>query len=266
MIDMQKTDILGIPVFTGPLGHAINYVIEQCIAPTREMNLRISATGAHGLVTARKSPEFRDALKSCFLNLPDGMPGVWVGRLKGHKQMERCYGPDFFEAVIKRSAQHPVNHFFCGGKPGIAEELKTVCERSMQNTRVAGTFSPPFGDMTDAGLRELGARVTAGNSHILWIGLSTPKQELFARRIADFVSVRFIITVGAAFDFFTGNVIQAPRFIQRSGLEWLFRLCIEPKRLFSRYVRIVPQFILFNLIELIIPSHYNKNKRSADVF
>jgi N-acetylglucosaminyldiphosphoundecaprenol N-acetyl-beta-D-mannosaminyltransferase len=254
MTDMQKVEILGIPVFAGPLDHAIDCVIEQCIAPAKEMNLRISATGAHGLVTARKNPDFRETLKSCFLNLPDGMPGVWVGRLKGQKQMERCYGPDFFSAVLKKTAPHPVNHFFCGGKQGVPEELKSVCECTMQNHHISGTFSPPFTPMMDDDLADLGKKINECAADILWIGMSTPKQELFAARIAKFVNVRFIITIGAAFDYFTGKVIQAPRFVQRSGLEWLFRLCVEPKRLVKRYCKVVPLFIIFTILDFLAPA------------
>lgn len=255
MFDEQRVFILGIPVYAGPLQAAVDHVISACIERNENHNLRISATGAHGLVTARKDAAFRNVLQSCYLNLPDGMPGVWVGKLKGKKSMERCYGPDFFKAVIEKSGSHPINHFFCGGKPGIADELKTVCEHSMENKHITGTFSPPFGPMTDNELAELGKTITAAQTHILWIGLSTPKQELFATRIARFVNVRFIITIGAAFDFFTGKVIQAPRIIQRSGLEWFFRLCIEPRRLFKRYFTVVPLFIFYNVLDSFTPSH-----------
>jgi N-acetylglucosaminyldiphosphoundecaprenol N-acetyl-beta-D-mannosaminyltransferase len=260
MESFSTIPVLNIKMYADRLSHAADLVLEGCCNDTTKGNLRISATGAHGLVTAQKKSEFKETLNSCFLNLPDGMPAVWVGRLKGARTMERCYGPDFFTEVIKRSASHTINHFFCGGKPGVAEELKFICQPLLQNSRVVGTFSPPFNGMTDFELNELGTYITAANTHILWIGLSTPKQELFARRLAPYVKVHFIITIGAAFDFFTGHVKQAPRFIQRAGIEWLFRLCIEPRRLFKRYFEIVPQFILYTIIDFFtLYRHRQKN-------
>jgi N-acetylglucosaminyldiphosphoundecaprenol N-acetyl-beta-D-mannosaminyltransferase len=238
-------------MYAGRLAVAAQHVIEICTNGEKR-NRCVSATGAHGLVTAKHDLKFRAVLEDFYLNLPDGKPSVWVGRLKGRKQMERCYGPDFFEAVIRGSADRPVRHFFCGGKEGVAEELKKVCAEKMGNKNVAGCFSPPFREMTDDEMKNLGDTVTAAKTDILWIGLSTPKQELFAAKIAEYVKVHFIVAVGAAFDFYTGRVKQAPRFMQRAGLEWFFRLCMEPERLYKRYIKIVPLFIFYNIMETFL--------------
>lgn len=261
MNTISSVNILGIPLYAGTLSSAVNLVINRCCEVSISKNLRISATGAHGLVTSYKIQSFKRTLSTCYLNLPDGMPGVWIGRLKGQRQMQRCYGPDFFELLIKRSAEYKINHFFCGGKSGIAEKLRQVCQDKMHNTNIRGTYCPPFRTMTDNELQELGKHIDSCNTDILWIGLSTPKQELFAEKIAQFTNVRFIISVGAAFDFHTGNVIQAPKILQRSGLEWFFRLCMEPKRLFRRYSKIVPLFIFYNINEFIALIFF-KNRRS----
>jgi N-acetylglucosaminyldiphosphoundecaprenol N-acetyl-beta-D-mannosaminyltransferase len=251
-VEKNKISVIGIPLYSGAFADAVNHVIETCSCTGNILlkNLCISATGAHGMVTSKQDQKFRNTLESFYLNLPDGMPGVWVGRLKGKKIMERCYGPDFFNAVISASAMQPISHFFCGGKEGIADELKDVCEKKMNNHHIVGTFSPPFSPMSDQELRVLCEKINACKTDVLWIGLSTPKQELFAARISKFVNVRFIITVGAAFDFYTGHVKQAPKWVQKSGLEWFFRLMCEPKRLWRRYGTIVPLFIWYNLIEL----------------
>lgn len=189
------------------------------------------------------------------------MPNVWIGRIKGNKQMERCYGPDFFKAVIEGSSDKAINHFFCGGKEGVADQLKKVCNDTMNNSHIVGTFCPPFRLMSNEELEKLGKKIDNTGTNILWIGLSTPKQEIFASKIAEYVKVHFIITVGAAFDFHTGNVIQAPHLIQRMGLEWFFRMCIEPKRLFKRYISIVPLFILYNIKEHTFANHSTKKGR-----
>lgn len=214
-------------------------------------NKCVSATGAHGIITAKKDKKFRKILNSFYANLPDGMPGVWVGRLKGAKEMQRCYGPDFFRDTMIATKDAKMNHFFCGGKEGVADKLKKTCEEKFGNYNVVGTYSPPFREMTDNELKELAEKISVLNTNILWIGLSTPKQEIFAYRLSKFTNVNFICTVGAAFDFHTGKVKQAPTWIQKIGMEWFFRLLMEPKRLWKRYFEIVPLFIWYNIIELI---------------
>ena len=129
--------------------------------------------------------------------------------------------------------------------------LKKKVEVKFGNRNVVGTFSPPFREMTDNELKELAKDINSRKTNIVWIGLSTPKQEKFAYRLSKFTNVHFICTVGAAFDFHTGKVKQAPPFIQKLGLEWFFRLLMEPKRLWKRYFEIVPLFIWYNFLEFI---------------
>ena len=158
------------------------------------------------------------------------MPGVWVGRLKGAKQMNRCYGPDFFKQVFQNSAGTSIKHFLCGGQDGVADELKAAVGEKFGNYQVVGTYCPPFREMTDDEFKELAKTINRSGANIVWIGLSTPKQERFARRLAQWANVNFIVTVGAAFDFHTNRVAQAPGWIQNLSLEWLFRLAAETKR------------------------------------
>ena len=190
-------------------------------------------------------------LNSFYMNLPDGMPAVWVGRLKGAKEMERCYGPDFFAAVMRESADKPVRHFFCGGKEGVAARLAEVCKTKFGNANVVGVHCPPFRELSEEEFEALGAEISALDVDIVWIGISTPKQEWFAHRLSKYARVGYIATVGAAFDFHIGAVRQAPKILQKAGLEWLFRLIMEPRRLYRRYFKIVPKFIYLNLRELV---------------
>ncbi len=211
----------------------------------------ISATGAHGLVLAKKNNNFKEILSSFYANLPDGKPSVWIGRLKGAKKMQRCYGPEFFEKTIIATKDLDIKHFLCGGKEGVAEELKKVCETKFGNKNIIGTFSPPFREMSKEELKHLAEKINSLNTNIVWIGLSTPKQEIFAYRLSKYAKVDYICTVGAAFDFHTGRVKQAPRWVQNIGMEWFFRLLMEPKRLWRRYFEIVPLFIWYNFLELL---------------
>ncbi len=234
----------------------IEMVVEELLlgigtGTSKGQNLCISATGAHGLIEAKKDPDFDRVLQECYINLPDGMPVVWVGRMKGAKLMQRCYGPAFFERLLTASANLPVDHFFCGGKEGVAEDLKATVSRKFGNHRVTGVYSPPFRDMTEEEMRALGQRITESGAHIVWIGISTPRQEKFARRLAEYTQTHYIITVGAAFDFHTGRVKQAPRWMQNMGMEWFFRLLMEPRRLYKRYLEIVPKFIWLNIKEFM---------------
>jgi N-acetylglucosaminyldiphosphoundecaprenol N-acetyl-beta-D-mannosaminyltransferase len=167
------------------------------------------------------------------------------------KDMQRCYGPDVFEAFMTRSAGEPIRHFFCGGKEGVAEALKETSASRFGNRNVTGTFSPPFREMTDQEMSQLAENIHVSGAQVVWIGLSTPKQEIFAARLRQYTNVHLIITVGAVFDFYTGRARQAPRWMQRSGLEWFFRLSTEPRRLAGRYFEIVPKFIWFNIKEFI---------------
>jgi N-acetylglucosaminyldiphosphoundecaprenol N-acetyl-beta-D-mannosaminyltransferase len=242
-------NVLNIPLYDDSLSSAVSSIITTCVEQKEKINRCISATGAHGIVTAQKNKEFADVLKSFFWNLPDGMPGVWVGRLKGAKNMERCYGPDFFRDVMITSANKLIKHYFCGGNDGVAEELRLSCANKFNNHNVVGTFCPPFRIMTDEEFKILASDIDTTKADVVWIGLSTPKQEIFAKKLAEYIRVHFIVTVGAAFDFHTGKVVQAPKILQLTGLEWFFRLCVEPRRLYKRYAKVVPLFIYYNLKE-----------------
>jgi N-acetylglucosaminyldiphosphoundecaprenol N-acetyl-beta-D-mannosaminyltransferase len=244
--------VLSVPFYDKDIRSAVSDVMAGIMSGTSTaQNFCISTTGAHGLVEAGKDALFRQVLLDFYLNLPDGMPVVWVGRFKGASSMRRCYGPDFFEALLRATADKPINHFFCGGKKGVAESLKHAVSEKFVNHRVTGVYFPPFREMTDAEMQELGQQIIDSNAHIVWIGISTPKQERFARRLGDFTRTDFIITVGAAFDFHTGRLKQAPKWMQKAGLEWFFRLLAEPGRLYRRYFEVVPKFIWLNIKEFL---------------
>lgn len=246
----REIHVLGIHLFNGCINDCIEIIKDICLTKNDKTNKCISATGAHGLVYAKKCDAFKNILENFFLNLPDGMPSVWLGRLKGARQMQRCYGPDFFKDTIVSTKDKSIKHFFCGGKEGVVKDLKRICEEKFGNKNIVGTFSPPFREMSDDEIRSLAKEINDLDANIVWIGLSTPKQEKFAYRLSKLTNVNFLCTVGAAFDFHTDKVRQAPKFLQRVGLEWFFRLIMEPKRLWKRYFEIVPKFIWYNLVEL----------------
>jgi N-acetylglucosaminyldiphosphoundecaprenol N-acetyl-beta-D-mannosaminyltransferase len=242
--------VLGIKLYNLNISAACDHVLAVIKNNAVKANRLISATGAHGLVIAQKVLPFKKILNEFYINLPDGVPGVWIGRLKGSANMKPCPGPDFFAYMIKKTADADIRHFFCGGKPGVADELKEACIKKYNNNNIVGTYSPPFRDMSDKEMQELGRHIQSLNADIVWIGLSTPRQEQFAYRLRNYTSTQFIVTVGAAFDFHTGRVRYAPAWMQKNGLGWLFRVVTEPRRLLKRYAEIVPLFIFFNIKEL----------------
>jgi len=244
---LQITDV---PIYHKGPAAAVLDALAVLASPPR--SLCMSATGAHGLVEAEKDKSFKKIVQAFYCNLPDGMPLVWLGKAKGFPGMARCYGPDFFAAVLSQTAgmQH-ITHFFCGGKPGVAEKLQQQVGVRFNNFQIGGTYSPPFAPLQESDWESLTTSIEKAKASIIWIGLSTPKQERFAMELARRTRVHLIITVGAAFDFYTGSKPQAPRWMQQNGLEWFFRLCTEPRRLWRRYLEIVPKFVFYGTADLL---------------
>jgi N-acetylglucosaminyldiphosphoundecaprenol N-acetyl-beta-D-mannosaminyltransferase len=203
----------------------------------------ICVTGVHGVSEAQSDEAFRNILNRAFLCTPDGMPLVWVGRLKGEKQMDRVYGPDLMLALMRISEGEGWRHFFYGGANGTAELLRTRLLARFPKLQITGIYEPPFRPLNDQERQSLAEQIRVARPDVMWIGLSTPKQERFMAENLDGLDVTLMIGVGAAFDFHAGKVKQAPRWMQRSGLEWFYRLCREPKRLWKRYFKNNPLFI-----------------------
>jgi N-acetylglucosaminyldiphosphoundecaprenol N-acetyl-beta-D-mannosaminyltransferase len=202
----------------------------------------ICVTGVHGVMEAQAAAAFKKILNAAFLCTPDGMPMVWAGKLNGHREMSRVYGPDLMLDVCAWSETSGAKHFFYGGADGVAELLAQKLKVKFPKLQVVGTFTPPFRALNAD--EELKLREQVGNLQpdIFWVGLSTPKQEKFMAEFLPKLDATLMIGVGAAFDFHSGRVKQAPRWMQRSGLEWLYRLCSEPRRLAKRYFKNNPLF------------------------
>jgi N-acetylglucosaminyldiphosphoundecaprenol N-acetyl-beta-D-mannosaminyltransferase len=206
----------------------------------------VSVTGVHGVMEAQSDPAFRTILNQSFLCLPDGMPTVWVGRLQGHTHMRRVYGPDFMWEFCRHSVVHNYRHFLFGGKQGVAEELSARLRGEFGGLQIVGTYTPPFRPLTAEEDRDLTEMLKDCKPHVIWIGLSTPKQERFMAQHLGRLHSKLMIGVGAAFDLHTGHMKDAPSWIKAAGLQWLHRLFQEPKRLWRRYLFNNPRF-LFNI-------------------
>jgi N-acetylglucosaminyldiphosphoundecaprenol N-acetyl-beta-D-mannosaminyltransferase len=196
----------------------------------------------HGIMECRRDPTLRAVYNAAGLCLPDGMPLVWVGRLQGAR-VGRVYGPDLTLALCERAAALGHSVYFHGGAEGVAEALAGEMSRRFPGLRVAGFDSPPFRKPTAAEDDALVARINAGRPDIVFVGLGCPKQERWMAEHRQRLEAAALLGVGAAFEFHTGRVAQAPRALQAVGLEWLFRLLNEPRRLWYRYLVYNPLFV-----------------------
>ena len=225
---------------------AINLdLAEAAVAQALERKAKgyVCVTGVHGVSEAQHDPAFRAILNHSFLTTPDGMPTVWMGRWQGFRQMQRVYGPDLMLRLCEFTRQRGFTHFFYGGAPGVAEALKARLELRFPGLKVVGTYTPPFRPLTREEEDELARRVRELKPDIFWVGLSTPKQEKFMAQHWQKLDATLFFGVGAAFDFLAGTMRQAPRWMQRNGLEWLFRLACDPGRLWKRYLKNNPLFL-----------------------
>lgn len=197
------------------------------------------------LVTAQEDTTYKQAIEAADLSVPDGMPLVWLLRLKGHRVKARVYGPDLMLRLCQEAAARGWRCFLYGGKPGVPELLRDTLVARYPNLQIVGTYSPPFRELTPEEDRSICEMINRSKPDILWIGLGSPKQDLWMYEHREKLDVSVMHGVGAAFDFLTGRIPQAPRWMMNSGLEWLFRLAQEPGRLWKRYTVVNLKFLYY---------------------
>lgn len=209
----------------------------------------VAATSMHGIVEAQREPEFKQILNNTELIVPDGTPLVWAGRRRGHDLPRRVYGPDLMLAFCGETQKQGYRHFFYGGEPGVAKELGESLKRRFPGMQVAGAFSPPFRSLPKEEEMEILSMISTAAPDVLWVGLGTPKQERWMHEHRDKLNVPIVVGVGAAFDMLSDRRRQAPKWMRENGLEWFFRLCQEPRRLWRRYLIYGTEFIFLTLLE-----------------
>lgn len=242
-----RVNVLGVGISALNLDSAVETLAQARAAGRRGF---VTITGAHGVIESQDDPSLRHIHNTSLLSTPDGMPMVWMGRLQGYRTMGRVYGPDLMERMMAWSQESGATHYFLGGNTGVAQDLKLCLEQRFPGIRIVGTHTPPFRPLQASEIETLAAELRQKDPDFVWIGLSTPKQERFMAAHLEPLGARIMLGVGAAFDFHTGRVTQAPRWIQRSGLEWLFRLTKDFRRLWPRYSRVVPRFLCLATLQL----------------
>jgi len=236
----KRVNVLGVGVHAVNMDDALRVlrIAIQC-----DSKGLICATSVHGVMESQRDPCIRSIINNSLLTIPDGRPMMWVGQLTGHRRMTQVTGPDFMLAVCKASVQLGYTHFLYGGKPGIAEELKQCLERKFSGIRVVGTYTPPFRPLSHVEEQELLDRVSDSRPDIIWVGISTPRQECFMAEYLHRLDTKIMVGVGAAFDLHTGHLKDSPQWVKAAGLQWFHRLLQEPARLWKRYLVNVTTFL-----------------------
>jgi N-acetylglucosaminyldiphosphoundecaprenol N-acetyl-beta-D-mannosaminyltransferase len=242
----NATNILGVLIDPIHMADAVDRIGHWIECNAREY---VCVTPIHGIMECYNNPPLRQIFNKSGMTTPDGMGVVWLLKAQGNRHVGRVYGPDLMEHVLLKSLETGWTHFFYGGEPGVAVKLAIALEHKYPGVAIVDTFSPPYRTLTPEEDEKIISRINAANPDILWVGISTPKQELWMAEHVGKLNVPVLIGVGAAFDFLSGTKKQAPKWMQRSGLEWLFRLATEPRRLWRRYLQ-YPYFALLIVAQL----------------
>jgi len=238
---IERFDVLGVAVSAISMADAVT-AIETWIGK-RSPNY-VCITGVHGVMESQNDAELRMIHNRAGMVTPDGMPLVWLAHLGGRKHVQRVYGPDLLLQVAALSLRKGYSHFFYGGGEGIADLLASRMQQRFPGLRVVGAYTPPFRPLTEEEDQDIVNKINAAAPDIVWVGLSTPKQERWMAQHLGRVNASVLVGVGAAFDFHAGLKRQAPHWMRRSGLEWFFRFITEPRRLAWRYLKNNPRFVL----------------------
>lgn len=218
----------------------------------------VSVCTADLLLQAHDDPDLAAIINGAGLATPDGMPLVWIGRWRG-LPVERVYGPDLMLALCEEGLKSGWRHYFYGGTPEVLRALTSRLSERFPGLQVAGCWAPPFRPLTEAEESDVEVRINAATPDVVWVGIGTPKQDFWIARFRPRLDAPVLIAVGAAFNFHAGHVRQAPRWMMRCALEWLFRLLMEPGRLWRRYLVGIPRFAWL-LLQYRLWHHNSENK------
>ncbi len=235
---VPRVDVLGVGISCVDL-ETTTEIFAKWIA--NEARRYVCVTGMHGVMESQSDDALREIHNASGLTTPDGMSMVYAGRWAGAR-LARVYGPDLMEEVLAAAQEAGWSSYFVGGAPGVASRLVSMLRGRFPGLVVAGSSSPPFRRLSAAEDEELVQEINGSGADIVWVGLGTPKQEFWMAEHRSRLEPAVLVGVGAAFDLLSGTVRQAPRWVQRSGFEWLFRLAVEPRRLWRRYLLNIPRF------------------------
>ena len=246
---MHHIPVLGLPLAATDYAGAVDWIKAAALASDKPY--AVSAANTHLTTLARHDRDFGKVMRGFDINFPDGMPLVWQMNRQlssDEKLTDRVYGPTLMLEVLKATAgDSRFRHFLLGGKESTLVKLTAKLSIDFPGTRIVGTYSPPFGQWSDEENASIRQRITVSGANLVWVGLGCPKQETWLANQKDKLSPGVYLGIGAAFAFHAGEVPQAPAWMQNNGLEWLFRFCAEPRRLWKRYFLYNSLFLWYSL-------------------
>jgi N-acetylglucosaminyldiphosphoundecaprenol N-acetyl-beta-D-mannosaminyltransferase len=240
--EAPRTDeVLGVPLALIDYDRTLDW-IDDAVAAGHRGYLCVAAT--HTVMASREDAELRAAVLGADFTVPDGQPLVWALNLLGHDLADRVYGPELMDRACARAARSGRRFYLYGGRnQGALAQLARNLRLRHPGLQIVGGHVPPFRELTDAEEDAVAADVRRSGADVVWVGIGVPKQEKWMARMRDRLPAPVLVGVGAAFDFHAGLIPQAPGWMQRLGLEWVFRLAQEPRRLWRRYLHHNPRFI-----------------------
>lgn len=246
----KRFSVLGVNISAIDMKDALS-VVRQAIE--QKDKIYISVCPVSTIMECHTNAKAFESVNAADLVTPDGMPVVWLGRLRGYKNIKRVYGPDLMLEICRISEHKGHKNYFYGSTVKVLTGLSENLKRTFPALVVSGAYSPPFRDLSVAEEMQIIKNINKDSPDILWVGLGSPKQDIWMYHNRDKLNASVIVGVGAAFDFLSGVKPQAPKWMRRIGLEWLFRLIIEPQRLWRRYLIGNSLFIYLLIAELIFP-------------
>lgn len=236
-------------------------VLEAIEQRPKDEPMSISICTVHSVMSARRDPELASALNGSEIATPDGVPLVWALRWTANPDQERVYGPDLMRRALVDGDRRHWRHFLYGSSAETLTALESAITEMAPNAQIVGQIAPPFRPLTEDEQEAYLDEIRASGADVVWVGLGMPKQELWMNSVKEQLPGVALVGVGAAFDFLAGNVKEAPLWMQRAALEWLYRLLMEPRRLWRRYIWNNPAFV-FLLARQMLTARLNGASRA----
>ena len=247
---LKKFSILEVDISAIDMDDA-SLFIEDAVLKRKKIYVCVCPVST--VMECKKNENILASVNSADLATPDGMAVVWLGRMQGYKNIKRVYGPELMQKICGISAEKGYRNYLYGSSQDVLDKLNERLNKTYPGLVIVGSFSPPFQQLTKDEDEKIVEDINRSNPDIVWVGLGSPKQDLWMYEHRCSISAPVIIGVGAAFDFLAGVKPQAPRWMRNNGFEWLFRLITEPKRLWRRYLWDYPLFVYYLLLDLILP-------------
>lgn len=239
---MRTVEVLGVPLAVSDYEEALDWMDTRIAAGARAW---VTAAAVNLVISAHDDPSVMSAVRGATLAVPDGQPLVWALKALGESRATRVYGPDLMARHCERAAAAGTPIYLYGGRD---QQALTLLTRKLQERfaglRIVGGCSPPYRPLSEPEQEQVAAEIDRTGAEVVWVGIGQPKQELWMAQMRSRLQAPLLVGVGAAFDFHAGLVAQAPPWMQRAGLEWLFRLSREPRRLWRRYATQNPRFMV----------------------